>query len=71
MYLFVALLIYRISLPCLNEQLVSLLEETERIEKDVMMKRRTLELLPSARDNIGIFRLHQLSPLYPSYALTS
>jgi len=34
-------------------QLVTLVAETERFEKEVLMKRRTLELLPSARDNIG------------------
>jgi len=31
----------------------ALLLETEKMEKEVLMKRRTLELLPSARDNIG------------------
>lgn len=40
-------------------QLVSLLEETERIEKEVLLKRKTLEMLPSARDNIN--RLQEMS----------
>jgi hypothetical protein len=39
--------------PYYLSQLQSLLEETERREKEVLLKRRTLEMLPSARDNIG------------------
>ena len=35
-------------------QLENLVEETEKREKEVLLKRRTLELLPSARDNIGM-----------------
>jgi hypothetical protein len=34
-------------------QLQELLEDTERREKEVLLKRRALEMLPSARDNIG------------------
>lgn len=40
-------------------QLVSLLAETERMEKEVLLKRKTLEMLPTARDNIS--RLQEMS----------
>jgi hypothetical protein len=36
-----------------SPQLQELLEDTERREKEVLLKRRALEMLPSARDNIG------------------
>lgn len=42
-------------------QLLTLVAETERFEKEVLMKRRTLELLPSARDNIGTLLLGHFS----------
>jgi hypothetical protein len=35
-------------------QVADLVSETEKKEKEVLLKKRTLEMLPSARDNIGI-----------------
>ena len=45
-------------------QLEALLAETEQREKEVLLKRKALGLLPSARDNIGIGVIP--SPVLPS-----
>jgi predicted RNase H-like nuclease (RuvC/YqgF family) len=37
----------------LENEVLSLQQEGERLEREIMLKRKALEMLPSAADNIG------------------
>lgn len=42
----------------LENELSSLQQLSEKLEREIILKRKTLEMLPSAADNIGLIYLH-------------